>query len=698
MRLQRTTSAFIASVCLVAGSRAFAQTADSGWVGQRIVMLSGMGEVHSPLDSMQVASQVGINLVMPVTRVEGRRLWVVSTSGGDSGWVDSDAVRRLPEAIPYFTHLIEREPSNWDAYLRRAEAEHALNQRDAATADYSKAIELHPAEAFLYLRRGRHYNTLRACDRALSDFDKAITLAPTSAPQGYNLVVELYSLESSVYSGCADSTLRDPRRAIATIQHAIALDSTRATFFVILAGAYASGGNLTAAVDALKRALASPGAAPSYRPYWQRQLDEYERALATQRVKRQGSSASDSAMALNRTGRWSEAADQARRYLASARLGSRDESCRVRVMLAYSEMQLVHQDSANAVLASADSTCEGTRAKEEMAHDLAQLHRNVPGLARLGASPSSDGSWATGDPRTLGLNVRALEGHLSICERTGADACLVVYRDTIVQEWYSPRYREPMYAMSSTKSITALLVGMLLDEGRLKSLDDRVCTYVRNWCDGLRARVTLRHLLSMTSGLPRMYANGVGYTSDKDKFVEDLTPTNEPGSSWAYSNEGAQLLSPILDAAAGEPIQDYALRRLFRPLGMDHTRLHADGKGHAWTYADAETTPRDLARLGRLILHKGLSDGRRIVSQAWIETATQPSQQMNPRYGLLWWIDPEAKAIAMHGHLDTDVHILPDLALVVVRMQTRPFAGVPEGTYEREAVPLYREFVAREAH
>ena len=51
----------------------------------------------------------------------------------------------------------------------------------------------------------------------------------------------------------------------------------------------------------------------------------------------------------------------------------------------------------------------------------------------------------------------------------------------------------------------------------------------------------------------------------------------------------------------------------------------------------------------------------------------------------------------MHVHLDTDVHILPDLALVVVRMQTRPFAGVPEGTYEREAVPLYREFVARDA-
>jgi len=403
-------------------------------------------------------------------------------------------------------------------------------------------------------------------------------------------------------------------------------------------------------------------------------------------------------MVLNRAGRWSAAADLARRYLASALLGTRDEGCRVRVMLAYSEARLAHLDTARAVLASADSICEGTAGKVEMATDLTRLHEELAGAPVSLASPSLERPWATADPRALGLNVAALQRHLSICDSTGADACLVVYRDTLVQEWYSHRYQEPIYAMSSTKSITALLVGMLLDEGKLHNLEDPVCTYVRSWCDGIRARVTLRHLLSMTSGLPRMYADGVGFTDDKDGFVNKLTPTTEPGTTWAYSNEGAQLLSPLLDAAAGEPIQDYALRRLFRPLGMDHTRLHLDGKGHAWTYADAETTPRDLARLGLLILHKGASSGRRIVSEAWIETVTTPSQRMNPRYGLLWWIDHDAKAIAMHGHLDTDVHIVPDLSLVVVRMQAKPFGDLPEGTYEREAVPLYREFVVETGH
>src|SRR6267154_1754118 len=144
-------------------------------VGQRIVMLQGFGEVHRSADSSRVSSAVGINIVSAVTRVEGSRLWIVSTSGSDSGWVDSTSVIRLSQAVPYFSTLIHGAPDSWDAYLRRAEAEHALNQRDAATQDYSAAIRPHPLEAILYLRRGRHYNPLHACGEALNDFEKAIS-------------------------------------------------------------------------------------------------------------------------------------------------------------------------------------------------------------------------------------------------------------------------------------------------------------------------------------------------------------------------------------------------------------------------------------------------------------------------------------------------------------------------------------------
>ena len=140
------------------------------------------------------------------------------------------------------------------------------------------------------------------------------------------------------------------------------------------------------------------------------------------------------------------------------------------------------------------------------------------------------------------------------------------------------------------------------------------------WSEGLRGRVNVRHLLTMTSGLSqaRTPGQGVGFVADKNEYVIGLEPVGEPGSRWNYSNEGVQLLSPILEKAAGMPLQDYARDRLFRPLGMDETRLRVDGKGHAWTYADADTSLRDFARLGEMMRNKGRWKGRQVVPEAWV--------------------------------------------------------------------------------
>jgi tetratricopeptide (TPR) repeat protein len=272
---------FFSRECIAQQSPSGATDSLRGWVGQRILILKGFGEVQRAAEGSTARSSVGINLVSGVARVEGRRLWIRSTSGNDSGWVDSTIAIRLSEAMPYLSAMIAPDSANWDLYLRRAEVEHALNQREAATADYTTAIRFHPTEAFLYLRRGRHYNTVHECDKELADFEQAIALTPKSEPQGYDLIAELYSLESGVYSGCPDSTRRDPHRALVTIQRAIARDSTRGTFFVILASAYASTGDLPAAIEAQKRALRKSRSAPSYREDWERQLKEYQQALAT---------------------------------------------------------------------------------------------------------------------------------------------------------------------------------------------------------------------------------------------------------------------------------------------------------------------------------------------------------------------------------------------------------------------------------
>jgi CubicO group peptidase (beta-lactamase class C family) len=244
-----------------------------------------------------------------------------------------------------------------------------------------------------------------------------------------------------------------------------------------------------------------------------------------------------------------------------------------------------------------------------------------------------------------------------------------------------------MMAMSSTKSVTGLLAGMLAGDGKL-SVDAPAAQYVPEWRAGAAAGVTVRQLLSMTSGLPRIYDGGVGGARDKEAFVFGLALARPPGTSWAYSNEGAFLLSPILDRAAGEPIEDYAAKRLFGPLGMQRTRLHVYPAGQAWTHADMETTPRDLARIGQLMLQHGKWEGKPIVPDAWVAASTRPSQELNDRYGLLWWLYADPPGFAALGYLDTNVYVFPGLDLVAVRMQSKPVPDAP--AYEPAALGLFK--------
>ena len=251
------------------------------WAGRRIVTLQGFGDYFVSGDRGQSElikpEGPGVNIVVPVQRLEGDRIWIKANGAGDVpvGWVNKKNAILLDDAIPYFTSLIERNPKDWDAYLRRAESEHALNQREAAIADYTRAIELHPDEPFLFLRRGRSFRTMKACPQAAADFEKAANLKPTWA--------ELYNQAAGVYVDCPDPGYRNPEKAVALIEHAVALDVEHPTYLTVLALAYFRSGKLEKAVVTQRQALESPRFPPGYREEATAQLREYERALAAQK-------------------------------------------------------------------------------------------------------------------------------------------------------------------------------------------------------------------------------------------------------------------------------------------------------------------------------------------------------------------------------------------------------------------------------
>jgi len=216
------------------------------WSGRRIVTLEGFGDYFVSGEHGQAQlikpEGLGVNIVAVVQRVEGDLVWIKANGAGDVavGWVNKKNAILLEDAIPYFTSLIGRNSTDWDAYLRRAESEHALNQREAAIADYTRAIDLHPDEPFLFLRRGRTFRTMKDCPHAVADFEKAAHLKPQWA--------EPYNLAAGVYADCPDTTYRNPEKATSLIEHAIALDVEHPTYLTVLALAYFRSGKLEQAV------------------------------------------------------------------------------------------------------------------------------------------------------------------------------------------------------------------------------------------------------------------------------------------------------------------------------------------------------------------------------------------------------------------------------------------------------------------
>jgi len=224
---------------------------------------------------------------------------------------------------------------------------------------------------------------------------------------------------------------------------------------------------------------------------------------------------------------------------------------------------------------------------------------------------------------------------------------------------------------SAVKSIVGLLAGILIADGKIDSIDVPVSTFIPEWTAGSEAGVTLRHLLTMTSGVARHAGDGprpgVVAVKNTSEFVLTLPLENDPGEKWNYSNEGAQLLSPVLERAAGMPLAAFARERLFGPLGMTTSTMLVDEYYNTVTIGGMRTRVRELARIGQLMANRGQWNGDTIVPATWIEESTTGVSQ-NEYSGYLWWIHEAENAYAAAGTFDQVIYVFPVLDLVTVRL------------------------------
>lgn len=276
---------------------------------------------------------------------------------------------------------------------------------------------------------------------------------------------------------------------------------------------------------------------------------------------------------------------------------------------------------------------------------------------------SFGGFFPKGDPTFGGQALDLLIGEAAARD---TDALLILKDGKVVCERTFGRRQEPCYLMSVTKFFAGIAIAMLHDEGKIPSLDAPLSTWFPEWAEGDKAKVTLRHVLTHTSGIEHAErADVLNQQKDRLAYVRQARLAKPPSEEWSYNNDAIMLLSGVIAQAAGKQADDYLKEKLFDPLGLKDWTWQRDDAGNAITYAQLRMTARDLARVGQWIL--GGAGG------PTIKLLGTPATPLYKAQGLVWFLrlDPKGAVIG-YGHdgwLGQFLYVYPDRKVVAIRLR-----------------------------
>lgn len=298
------------------------------------------------------------------------------------------------------------------------------------------------------------------------------------------------------------------------------------------------------------------------------------------------------------------------------------------------------------------------------AKELAPL-RTVPGYEALVERARKNAlearrTWDVGaglersSPKEAGLSEPALAELLKAAEKSGSAGLVLLRHGKLVGEWYFGGETHRIESMSATKGMVSLAIGLLIDEGKIPSVDTPVSAFFPEWKEGLKGKVTVKHLLSHTSGLAaKRTAFDIYESKDFVRYALDSEVVDEPGSKHAYNNKATNLIAGIVERASGEKMDVYLARKLFTPLGIRDFRWDKDPAGNPVGMSGLQLHPVDFAKVAQLLLQGGTWKGQRILSASYIQAlGGAPALPHMPTAGLLWWLIYEQ---GMSITLGTDV-------------------------------------------
>ncbi|WP_299756237.1 serine hydrolase [uncultured Pontibacter sp.] len=269
-------------------------------------------------------------------------------------------------------------------------------------------------------------------------------------------------------------------------------------------------------------------------------------------------------------------------------------------------------------------------------------------------------------------------------------AFLVVKDDSILYEQYWDGYSDESLSnsFSMAKSIVSMLIGVAIKEGKIESVEQPVGDFLPDFKKGDKAKIKLKHLLWMSSGLnwDESYSNPLSmtteayYGSDLRKIIKRLDAVKEPGKQWTYKSGDTQVLAFVLQEATGQSLSKYAEEKLWKPMGAaqdaEWSLDQPDGMEKA--YCCFFSNARDFARLGKLYLHNGIWNGDTLVPPAYVQASLTPNGLTKASdgeqvdfYGYQWWLMPKYKGQEIfyaRGILGQYIIVIPEKNIVIVRL------------------------------
>jgi CubicO group peptidase (beta-lactamase class C family) len=293
---------------------------------------------------------------------------------------------------------------------------------------------------------------------------------------------------------------------------------------------------------------------------------------------------------------------------------------------------------------------------------------------------------------------------------------IAAQEDKILEERY-PRMRLPsdkFTSFSMAKSITSLLVGIALDEGKIQSLDDPASKYVPGIADSAYGAISLRHLLRMSSGM--LYSENYSGKDDNARMSEYLEsqgaitainvfkgkPFHTPGTRFNYAGIESIVLNQVVAHAARQPICQYTQDKLWGPIGaQDSGTWQLDGSGQAMGQMGFAATARDWIRLGLMIVNDGKVGDRQVVSKSYLDEATRMSAHpehfhkgkgVNPLYGYgyQFWLHGEDQPVMLGVY---GQHLFMDRSRKAVMLITSAWPNTVIPLYSMNYSRLFTDFI-----